>query len=307
VITYGLYDLEPGDVINIEIEPRGIDDEFAVAEVDYSWVRDETTLTIVEKTGDVDEVLFQLSDTVKRLETADANRQGVSDKLMRTESGVLLAATASEFSGGVVGDSVETSVVTNTGLNIVRDAFITGTNPTLDTVKLGSSNDNLSRGNTDIQSTELATGSLSNTDVSVSDTVTFDFDVSQDTIKTLCSAAYTVGDTDAMDIAHNVEHNRNVTVDNLETLADVAREAGAEFDNEEFYKAAWDVDDETAEVELSDPADVQVGDEFENGRRLLEVVSTRKGGGAQWVTVKDLCGNTAEWQGADLQDLEQVN
>jgi hypothetical protein len=181
VITYGLYDLEPGDVINIEIEPRGIDGEFAVAEVDYSWVRDETTLTIVEKTGDVDEVLFQLSDTVKRLETADANRQGVSDKLMRTESGVLLAATASEFSGGVVGDSVETSVVTNTGLNIVRDAFITGTNPTLDTVKLGDSNLNLSRASTDIDGNELATGSVSNVDTSTTDAVSFEFDVTPDT------------------------------------------------------------------------------------------------------------------------------
>jgi hypothetical protein len=66
-------------------------------------------------------------------------------------------------------------------LNTVRDAFITGTNPTLDTVKLGDASTNLSRGNTDIQGTELATGSVSNTDVSVSDTVTFDFDVSQDT------------------------------------------------------------------------------------------------------------------------------
>lgn len=132
-------------------------------------------------------------------------------------------------------------------------------------------------------------------------------DVSQDTLQTLCSAAFTVGDTDAMDIAHDVEHNRNVTVDNLETLADVAREAGAEFDNEEFYKAAWAVDDETHEVELSDPTDIDVGAKFLQCGRELEVVSTRTNKGAQWVTVEDLSGNTAEWQGADLQELEQVN
>jgi len=67
--------------------------------------------------------------------------------------------------------------VTNTGLNIVRDAFITDSYPAIDTVKLGDSNNSLSRANTDIDGNTLATGGLSDTDVSTSDAVTFTFDV----------------------------------------------------------------------------------------------------------------------------------
>jgi len=57
ITTFGLFNAEPLDTINVEIIPRGIDSEFVVTQVEYNWGRDETTLTIVENRG-FDEDLF---------------------------------------------------------------------------------------------------------------------------------------------------------------------------------------------------------------------------------------------------------
>lgn len=74
VTTFGLFDAEPGQVIDIAIEPRGLDGEFRIAELKYEWGRDETAVTIVEKRGATDEKLVRLTDTLKRVEQRAADR-----------------------------------------------------------------------------------------------------------------------------------------------------------------------------------------------------------------------------------------
>ena len=37
VTPFGLFDAEPGDTIDIEIQPRGIDEEFVIAAIEYRW------------------------------------------------------------------------------------------------------------------------------------------------------------------------------------------------------------------------------------------------------------------------------
>lgn len=178
VTSFDLYDLTPGDTIAIEIKPRGIDDEFKVAEVRYHWGTSETTLTIIEKRGDVDDILFDLSNTVKRIETADVNRTGITDKLMRTGSGVIIDAEVAEFGTGTPGVTSDKSVVTNVGLGLIRDSFINETSISLDSVRLGDSNRSLSRANTDLQGELLQTGSLlGSVDVSSPNEAVFTFDV----------------------------------------------------------------------------------------------------------------------------------
>ena len=74
VTTFGLFDARPGDLINVTINSRDLDGEFRIAELRYNWGRDETTVTIVERRGDQDETLIRITDTLKRVEGRDANR-----------------------------------------------------------------------------------------------------------------------------------------------------------------------------------------------------------------------------------------
>lgn len=118
VTTYGLLDAEPGDVINIEIIPRGISGNFRIAELQYNWGKGTTTITVVEKKGDQDEVLVRLSDSVDRLETQDVNRDGVSNRITSTTMGILLG-----LSGDVNGTNYDTIAATNALRNLLRDGW----------------------------------------------------------------------------------------------------------------------------------------------------------------------------------------
>lgn len=118
VTTYGLIEAEPGDVINIEIVPRGINGNFRIAESQMNWGSDTTTFTIVKKKGNQDKLLVRMSDTLKRVENQDANRDGVNNRVVDTTVANLVTP-----SGSV--DSVDYSTIriTNTCRNKIRDAW----------------------------------------------------------------------------------------------------------------------------------------------------------------------------------------
>jgi hypothetical protein len=86
VTTYGLFDAEPGDTIDVTIDPRGIDEEFVIASTEYRWGVDETILTIVEKRGDVDDILAELNDSVQRQEMEGANRDAPKNRITTTNA-----------------------------------------------------------------------------------------------------------------------------------------------------------------------------------------------------------------------------
>jgi len=149
VTTFGLYDLEPGDTINIEIKPRGIDDEFRVAEVRYHWGRSETHLTIVEKRGTNDDILFRISSSLKRIEVAGADRTAVEDKILKNDYRLLIAPIDNE-------GKFDDIKVTNTALNLLRDDVINETTITIAEVRWGDDSTNLSRTNTGLEGTQVA-------------------------------------------------------------------------------------------------------------------------------------------------------
>jgi len=70
--TLDLIDAEPGDTINVQISPRGIDGEFRIAEIEYAI--ETTTVTIVEKRGNQDDTLVRMSDSIRRVEDRTVDR-----------------------------------------------------------------------------------------------------------------------------------------------------------------------------------------------------------------------------------------
>ena len=117
VTTFGLYDAEPGDTIDIEIQPRGIDEEFVIAAIEYRWGVDETILTIVEKRGDVDDILSELNESVQRVEMEGANRDAPKNRITTTDAAAIVSISDDfeiENENVVFVDSGETLEV-NTG------------------------------------------------------------------------------------------------------------------------------------------------------------------------------------------------
>jgi len=171
VTTYGLFDAQPGDTIDIEITERGIDGEFRIAAINYQWGVDATRLTIVEKRGEQDDVLYRLSGTVKRMEMENANRDAPSNRITTTQANALLSTSVDAD-----GNSPSNVKVVNTGRNAIRNAWKGDTPPSIDTISVGDDGSGLSRANTDLNNqtdTASATSSLDDaTTVSFSGSVT---------------------------------------------------------------------------------------------------------------------------------------
>lgn len=143
VTTYGLLGAEPGDVLPIEIVPRGIEGDYRIAELEYVWARDETTVTIVEKRGQQDDLLVRLSDSVKRVEMEGADRDGVNNTITSTGMGVEISV-----SGSVDTTSYTTYRYTNIGRDLLRDAWIQGSTISIAEIAVGSDGSKPSRTDT---------------------------------------------------------------------------------------------------------------------------------------------------------------
>jgi len=157
VTTFGLFDAEPGDTIAIDIGPRGIDDEFVIAQIEYEWVRDETVVTIVEKDVEVDNLLVRLSEAVARVDTQDTNRDAVPDRVFESTTEVVIEPTVT-----VGGTTTSFARVTNLLLNEVAGTWAGSNPPRVATIKVGDDGSALSRTNTDLGNA-IASGSVSET------------------------------------------------------------------------------------------------------------------------------------------------
>lgn len=145
VTTFGLYDAEPGDTINITIKSRGIDTEFRIAAVEYRWGRDETILTVVERRGDQDKILSRISESVKRQEMETADRDAPSNRITTTEANAIVDVTVEAD-----GNTPDGTRFVNPGRNAVRDAWAGDGNPDISNIAIGSGGSGLSRSNTDL-------------------------------------------------------------------------------------------------------------------------------------------------------------
>jgi hypothetical protein len=135
VTTFGVPRAEPGDMINVTIEPRGIDDEFRIAENLTTWSGDSNQLTIVEKKGFQDDILTELATDAKRTELKDVDRSVTEDVIVRENAGAELT-----ISGHVGGDSFIETTVTNFGLEDLRDGWINTTEWNISDMAVGDPN-----------------------------------------------------------------------------------------------------------------------------------------------------------------------
>jgi len=147
VTTFGLFEASPGDTIDINIKPRGIDDEFRVTAIEYDWLADETTLSIVEqRDATTTELLVRLSEAVDRVEMESADRASDSDRVVSTNMRALVEPSAT-----VDGTGADAARWANDGRNLLREAW--AGRATIDSVKilLGDDGSDLSRTNSGLQ------------------------------------------------------------------------------------------------------------------------------------------------------------
>lgn len=149
VTTYGLFDAQPGDVINIEIIPRGINQEFRIAEIQYEWGTDSTTLTIVEKRGNQDDLLVSLSEDLRRVELADVDRQGLQITTTSSHVGIEVD-TSGEARGFEIYESGN-ALITNELRSQIRDGWTGDGNVSVAEMAIGDDASNLSRANTELE------------------------------------------------------------------------------------------------------------------------------------------------------------
>ena len=119
VTTFDLNSAEPGEVIGITIEPRGIDTDFRIAENRMQWRSETNELTVVAKKGADDDILIQQSKTLKRVENRVQDLDVVPDRVTDTKATALLDVTATD--GTITEDS---SSFVNDGRNRLRDGII---------------------------------------------------------------------------------------------------------------------------------------------------------------------------------------
>ena len=146
VTTFGLFDAEPGDTIDIEIQPRGIDEEFVIAAIEYRWGVDETILTIVEKRGDVDDILSELNESVQRVEMEGANRDAPKNRITTTDAGAIIGVDVDAD-----GNTPSDTRFVNDGRRAVRDAWTGDDPPDIATLVVGDDGSGLSRSNSELR------------------------------------------------------------------------------------------------------------------------------------------------------------
>lgn len=157
ITTYGLYDAEPGDTIDIVIEPRGIDDEFVIAATEYRWGRDQTILTIIEKRGEQDGILTELNDSVQRVEMNGADRDAPKNRITTTQANALV-----DVSVDADGNTPTGTRFVNDGRRAVRDGWADISYPTIQNIVVGDDGGGLSRSNTSLNN-EVASVGVSET------------------------------------------------------------------------------------------------------------------------------------------------
>lgn len=157
VTTYGLYDAEPGDTIDITIEPRGINEEFVIAAVEYRWGMDQTILTIIEKRGEQDGILTELNDSVQRVEMNGADRDAPKNRITTTQANAIVSVSVDAD-----GNTPSDLRFVNDGRRSVRDGWTGKPNPTISNIVAGDDGSNLSRSNTALVSQTASANATEN-------------------------------------------------------------------------------------------------------------------------------------------------
>jgi len=168
VTTFGLQNAEPGDVINVTIDPRGIDNEFRVAENLTRWSDDSNQLTIVEKEGFQDDLLVDLTRDTKRVEMEDVDRTVTEDLIVRPTTGAQIDFVSSTVTDGTNTTSFNQSKMLNNGFRALRRGWLGSAFLPWDVDKMvvGSGDMPPSREDTSLQNQQDSTTSVTLTRIS---------------------------------------------------------------------------------------------------------------------------------------------
>lgn len=156
-VTYGLLDAEPGDTIDVTVPAAGINGEFLIAEINYVWGTDDTRVTLVDVTGNQDNIIKRISDTLKRVEM----RPSVSAADLELDVRVLETEVVAELevTGDIGGEPLlEDSIVVNEGLRQLRDSWGDASSITVSKIKIGSGGSIPSRTDTGLESSSEEEG-----------------------------------------------------------------------------------------------------------------------------------------------------
>jgi hypothetical protein len=113
VTATDLHDAAPGQVVNIQIDARGIDRDFRIAENRSNWLRETNELVVVDKKGADDDVLVEQSQTLDRVSNRDADPSVQPDITTDTKP-----ASSVEVTAEVTGEPAEVTVAAGDTLTV---------------------------------------------------------------------------------------------------------------------------------------------------------------------------------------------
>ena len=145
ITTFGLFEAEPFDTIDVEIIPRGIDSEFIVTQIDYDWGRDETTLTIVENRGFDEDLFVRLAAKTERIDLRDTDPQAVETRIISAD--VAASVTTDITAAG----QTLTATTTNDGVDEIVLGWTGAGNPNISQIVVGDKVTELSRSDSDLE------------------------------------------------------------------------------------------------------------------------------------------------------------
>jgi len=152
ITTFGLFNAEPLDTIDVEIIPRGIDSEFVITQVEYNWGRDETTLTIVENRGFDEDLFVRLSEKTERIDLRDSDPQAVEDRVISAD---VAADVTTEITAA---GRTLTSSTTNDAVDTIVSGWRDNGNPTISDIVVGDKATELSRSDSDLENQTNSSG-----------------------------------------------------------------------------------------------------------------------------------------------------
>jgi hypothetical protein len=118
VTTFDLIDAQPGQVIDITVDTRGIDGEFRIAENRTRWLSETNELTVVQKKGADDDILIEQSRTLDRVQNRPADNAVTPDRVTDTRPAIDLDVSLNASVGATK------AIFVNGGLNRIRDGLV---------------------------------------------------------------------------------------------------------------------------------------------------------------------------------------
>ena len=215
ITTFGLFNAEPFDVIDVEIIPRGIESQFIITQIEYNWGRDETTLTIVENRGFDQDLFIRLAEKTERVDL-QGTISNVEDKVVSTN---IKSDVTAEIT--VQGNGIK-STTTNDCVDKIVSGWTGDSVSGVGDIVVGDTANGLSRADGDLENQTNAASATQSTPQS--NQVVYDATITQNNIKEvgLKDTTGTLLCRGVLDTAVNISGNIAISI----TVTDTTRNNG---------------------------------------------------------------------------------